>query len=90
MTSETVLQTRGLVKELGGRQILKGVDLRAGPGEVVGLLGKNGAGKSTLLDRAGLRVAQRRRKPGVRRAQREPVRGQQGAHRLRPHRMQRS
>jgi len=50
MTSETVLQTRGLVKELGGRQILKGVDLRAGPGEVVGLLGKNGAGKSTLLD----------------------------------------
>jgi ABC-2 type transport system ATP-binding protein len=50
MTSEIVLQTRDLVKQLGGKRILKGVNLQARPGEVVGLLGKNGAGKSTLLD----------------------------------------
>ncbi|MDE7297765.1 MAG: ABC transporter ATP-binding protein [Lachnospiraceae bacterium] len=33
----------------GGVQALKGVDLKIGPGEIVGLFGENGAGKSTLL-----------------------------------------
>ncbi len=50
MNTGTLLQIRNLVKEVGGRQILKGITAQAGTGEVVGLLGKNGAGKSTLLD----------------------------------------
>jgi iron complex transport system ATP-binding protein len=40
---------RGLVVSAGGRTILRGVDLQAGPGELVGLVGPNGAGKTTLL-----------------------------------------
>jgi ABC-2 type transport system ATP-binding protein len=50
MNDEYVVETRNLAKEVGGRQILNDVSLRATPGTVVGLLGKNGAGKSTLLD----------------------------------------
>jgi ABC-2 type transport system ATP-binding protein len=50
MTTEQVLETRGLTKSAGGKQILKGLDLSMHRGEVVGLLGKNGAGKSTLMD----------------------------------------
>jgi ABC-type cobalamin/Fe3+-siderophores transport system ATPase subunit len=38
-----------LTVELGGRQVLSGVNLAARPGELVALCGPNGAGKSTLL-----------------------------------------
>ena len=51
----TVLSTRGVHVELGGRQILMDIDLTVRPGEVVALLGANGSGKSTLV-RAALGV----------------------------------
>jgi branched-chain amino acid transport system ATP-binding protein len=43
------LEVRGLSAGYGRARVLFGVDLRAGDGEVVALLGANGAGKSTTL-----------------------------------------
>jgi len=47
--SECVLQTENLSKTFGTSEILHGVDLSIGKGEVYGLVGQNGAGKTTLL-----------------------------------------
>ena len=43
------IDVKGLVCELGGRNVIDGVDILAGFGEFVAILGPNGAGKSTLL-----------------------------------------
>jgi lipooligosaccharide transport system ATP-binding protein len=44
-----LLEARGLVKHLGGRRVVDGVDLHCETGQIVGLLGPNGAGKTTTL-----------------------------------------
>jgi ABC-2 type transport system ATP-binding protein len=43
------VEARGLVKRYGSREALRGVDLSARAGELVGVIGSNGAGKTTLL-----------------------------------------
>jgi ABC-2 type transport system ATP-binding protein len=55
MTTELVVETRGLVKRYGGRRgaapviAVGGVDLSVRQGEIYGFLGPNGAGKTTTL-----------------------------------------
>lgn len=43
------LSVRGLAVDLGGRAVLRDVDLDVAGGELVGLVGPNGAGKTTLI-----------------------------------------
>jgi polar amino acid transport system ATP-binding protein len=47
--TEHVLSLRGIHKRYGKLEVLKGVDLDVGKGEVVCVLGPSGSGKSTLL-----------------------------------------
>ena len=52
------LDARGIRKSYGAHDVLRGIDLRVEPGQVLGLLGRNGAGKSTLITiLSGLRRA---------------------------------
>ena len=47
--SKQLVEATQLCKSLGGRPIVKDLDLLLGPGQRLGLLGPNGSGKSTLL-----------------------------------------
>jgi ATPase subunit of ABC transporter with duplicated ATPase domains len=58
MTVSATLVAKGLEAAHGDRLLFSGLDLVAGPGDVIGLVGANGAGKSTLLRMlAGVRPA---------------------------------
>ncbi|MDQ0115302.1 ABC transporter ATP-binding protein [Paenibacillus harenae] len=46
---ETILETNGLTKKLGGKPVVKDVNLRIGRGDIYGFLGPNGAGKTTTI-----------------------------------------
>ena len=63
----------GVVRILGGKSVLDGVDLDVAPNERLGIVGRSGTGKSTLLslvaglgepDRGVVRVAGRETAPG--------------------------
>jgi ATP-binding cassette subfamily F protein uup len=45
-----LLVARGLAKSLGGRPLVRGLDLVITPGTRIGLMGPNGSGKTTLLN----------------------------------------
>jgi branched-chain amino acid transport system ATP-binding protein len=47
--AEPLLRVEGVVAGYGPVLVLRGVDLRVGPGQLVSLIGPNGAGKSTVL-----------------------------------------
>ncbi|WP_245180697.1 heme ABC transporter ATP-binding protein [Haloarcula amylovorans] len=47
--ADPMLEVSGLSVELGGQQILSGVDFAVDRGSLVGLVGPNGAGKTTVL-----------------------------------------
>jgi len=49
MTTQTLLEAKGLAAWYGAAQILFDLDLHVQRGEVVALMGRNGAGKSTTL-----------------------------------------
>jgi simple sugar transport system ATP-binding protein len=50
LENEFLLEMNHISKEFNGNQVLKDVNIRVRPGEIVALCGENGAGKSTLMN----------------------------------------
>lgn len=48
-----MIKTQAITKSFGSLQVLKGIDLHIGKGEVVSIVGPSGAGKTTLLQIIG-------------------------------------
>lgn len=46
---EPIIAIRGLRKNYGQKQVLRGIDLDVYPGQIIGYIGPNGAGKSTTV-----------------------------------------
>ena len=44
-----MLEIKGLRKRFGSIEVLKGIDLSLGKGEVLSIIGSSGGGKTTLL-----------------------------------------
>lgn len=47
---KNILEIKDLYKSYGTKEVLKGINLTVGKGQIVGLIGKNGIGKSTTID----------------------------------------
>lgn len=50
MNANAPIQVRGLKKDYGNFQAVKGIDFEVSAGEIFGLLGPNGAGKTTTVE----------------------------------------
>ena len=48
-----MIDIKGITKSFGALQVLKGIDLHIGKGEIVSIVGPSGAGKTTLLQIIG-------------------------------------
>ena len=48
-----MIDVKGITKSFGPLQVLKGIDLHIGKGEIVSIVGPSGAGKTTLLQIIG-------------------------------------
>ena len=50
---DVMIKVQGITKSFGSLQVLKGIDLTIGRGEIVSIVGPSGAGKTTLLQIMG-------------------------------------